>query len=183
MAQNPYGYNFSLFDPDYDGSSAPQLEPDYGNEVVPFRSPSQPKKKKQKSAGVSALERRAVYASIKAGLKVIAALIFVFSLTAAAMYLNARLDETANSIRRIESEIKIADSENVRLNANLKSLVSIDKVDQFAVSKLGMVKLENYKITYLPQDENSQIVISGGKSYEDNDAGSKLSKLKEYLFD
>ena len=47
-------------------------------------------------------------------------------------------------------------------------MVSIDKVEDYAERQLGMVKLENYKITYFESDEGNHVVVSGGKSYRNS---------------
>jgi hypothetical protein len=82
------------------------------------------------------------------------------------MYLNCTLDATANSITKIENEINMARSENIRLSSALEGMVSIDKVEDYAENQLGMVKLENYKITYFNSDEGNHVVVSGGKHYK-----------------
>lgn len=179
MAQSSSAYNFSLFEPlDY-GSAAPQLEPDYEPEELPAK----PRTKKKKSAqSVTRDERKATVISLAQTAKALAVILFVFALICVAMYLNARLDETAREINSIESQLKTAQSEYIRLSSALEGMVAIDRVENYAENNLGMVKLENYKITYFAPDDTNQVVISGGKSYSDSDAGSKLSALKEYLF-
>lgn len=181
MAQSAYAFDFSLFEPTDYGTAAPQLEPAYEPEELPVSRPVK-KKKKQSSKAVSNADRKATYASFFASLKVIGAVFFVFSMICVAMYLNARLDETANAITAVESEMKIVESEHIRLASSLEGMVSIDKVEDFAENNLGMVKLENYKITYFDSDNTNQVVISGGKSYEDSGIGSKFKKLAEYIF-
>ena len=181
MAQSSYAFDFSLFEPYDYGTAAPQLEPEYEPEEMPVSRPAK-KKKKQSAKSVSNAARKATYASFFASLKVIGAVLFVFSLICVPMYLNARLDETAKAIAAVESEMQIVESEHIRLTSCLEGMVSIDKIKDYAENNLGMVKLENYKITYFDSRNTNQVVISGGKSYEDSDIGSKFKELTEYIF-
>lgn len=47
-----------------------------------------------------------------------------------------------------QSELSIAQSENIALQMRYNSMMSIDKVEEYAQSKLGMVKRESYQISY-----------------------------------
>lgn len=161
MAQSSAAYDFSLFDWYDNGTSAPKLDPQYEPQE-PVRTP---KKKKKSSQSVSKSERKATQASFVRSIKVFACVFCIFSVICFAMYLNVTLDETASQINSVESDIEIAKSENIRLNSALEGMVSIDKVEDYAENNLGMVKLENYKITYFESDEGNHVVLSGGRSY------------------
>lgn len=179
MAQNQTAYKFSLFD-SYDyGTSAPQLEPVYEPEVRPQRK-SAPVKKKKQSKSVSKAAVMATRASLVSSIRIVAVLAGIFAVFSMAMYLNGMLDETATEITRLESDIKIAQSENVRLSSALEGMVSIDKVEDYAENNLGMVKLENYKITYFDSDKGNHVVISGGKTYRDSGEDSEINAISEY---
>lgn len=164
MAQNQAAYKFSLFD-SYDyGTSAPKLEPVYEPEVK--QKKKAPVRKQSKAA--SKAQVKATRASLVSSVKIVLVLVFIFSAFSMAMYLNGTLDETASQITRLESDINIARSENIRLSSALEGMVSIDKVEDYAERQLGMVKLENYKITYFESDEGNHVVVSGGKSYRNS---------------
>lgn len=166
MAQNQTAYKFSLFD-SYDyGTSAPRLEPVYEPEVIPQRKSAPVKKKQIKHVSKAAV--KATRASLVSSIRIVAILSCIFAVFSIAMYLNGMLDETATKITRLESDIKIAQSENVRLSSALEGMVSIDKVEDYAEENLGMVKLENYKITYFDSDNGNHVVVSGGKHYRDS---------------
>lgn len=164
MAQSSAAYDISLFDWDY-GTSAPELEPQFVPEK-PVRRPEKKKNSQKKtSQSVSKSAKKATLESLLKSVKILACVFCIFSVICFAMYLNVKLDETASQINSIESDIEIAKSENVRLNSTLEGMVSIDKVEDYAENNLGMVKLENYKITYFESDEGNHVVISGGKKY------------------
>ncbi len=169
MAQNQAAYKYTLFDSlDY-GTSAPKLEPVYEPEVRKKKKSSAKKQTKT----VSKAQVRATRASLVSSLKIVFVLICIFAVFSMAMYLNGTLDETASDITKLENEIRIAQSENVRLSSALEGMVSIDKVEDYAEHNLGMVKLENYKITYFESDEGNHVVVSGGKSYRDTNKNAE----------
>ena len=184
MAQNQYAYNFSLFDSlDY-GTSAPQIIP----EIEPVKAPSRKKaaakttktaKKtnvKDSASQKAASKRSALYSAV-----IMSVAVIVVALFAGTISLNSALDEKVTRINMVQAQIDESKSEQVRLESQLDSLVSIDRLDDYAVNVLGMVKLEDYKITYINNSEDNHVVLSGGKSYEDNSFSMKLLKIKEYF--
>lgn len=76
--------------------------------------------------------------------------------------------------KTVEWEVKLkeAQSENTRLVMQLNSAVSLDKVDEYAVSVLGMHKLERYQIHYFGNTDGDEVVIAGGKAVENVEAKS-----------
>lgn len=165
MAQSSAAYDITLFDWYDNGTSAPKLDPQYEPQE-PVRVPKKKKStQKKKSRNVSASARKATRTSFISSVKILSCVFCIFSVICFAMYLNVRLDETASQINSVESDIEIAKSENVRLNSALEGMVSIDKIEDYAENTLGMVKLENYKITYFESGEGNHVVISGGRSY------------------
>ena len=69
-----------------------------------------------------------------------------------------------------EVKIKEVQSENTRLVMQLNSAVSLDKVDEYAVSVLGMHKLERYQIHYFGNTDGDEVVLAGGKAVENKEA-------------
>ena len=67
------------------------------------------------------------------------------------------------------TKIKEAKSENTRLVMQLNSAVSLDKVDEYAVSVLGMHKLERYQIHYFGNTDGDEVVLAGGKDVENQE--------------
>ena len=62
-------------------------------------------------------------------------------------------NELNSSIRKIKTEIAIANSENVSLNAELESMVSVSQIDAYAVENLGMTRLQSNQIKYIDTTE------------------------------
>lgn len=184
MAQNQYAYNFSLFDSlDY-GTSAPQIIPG----IEPIKEPSRKKASnktvktvKKTSVKASASQKAASKRSALQSVVIIAVVALVVTLFAGMISLDSALDEKVTKINMVQSQINEAKSEQIRLESELDALVSVDKLDYYAVNVLGMVKLEDYKITYVNNNEENHVVISGGKSYEESTLAVKFLKIKEYF--
>ena len=182
MAQNQNNiYKFSMFDSlDY-GTSAPQLEPVYEPETAPKKKQTVKTVKKKKASVSRNAQKKAALASYISGAKILLSVFSIAFVLGIVLFLNVKMDETATKINAVQSEINIEKSENVRLESALEGMVSIDKVEDYAENTLGMVKLENYRITYFDSDESNNVVISGGKSYGDNTLAGKISYMKEYF--
>lgn len=86
-----------------------------------------------------------------------------FSLIAFQIYSRVQVDELDRQLDSINSEIEVLDSENTRLNMQLDSIISLDKVDEYAQDTLGMVKVENYQVSYVDLSKGDTVSVSGGK--------------------
>jgi len=100
-------------------------------------------------------------ATIKA--LVICAIFFMF--ISFQIYSQVKVDELDRELNAVNTEISILDSENTRLNMQLDAMISLEKVDQYAQEQLGMVKVENYQVTYVDLSGDDSVVVSGGKTY------------------
>ncbi len=98
------------------------------------------------------------------------------------LVLQTKYDTLSNEITAIENQIDIVEGENVRLNAELSSLVSSDKIENYAENVLGMVKAESYQISYIDLSHGDEVVVSGGKSAQDSDFSGKIKELIAYIF-
>lgn len=58
-------------------------------------------------------------------------------------------NELTKSIAKIQDEISVAESENVSLNAELESLISVSQIDAYAIEELGMTRLQSSQIIYI----------------------------------
>ncbi len=98
------------------------------------------------------------------------------------LVLQTRYDTISNEITSIQSEIDIVEGENVRLNAELSSKISSDRIESYAENVLGMVKAENYQISYIDLSHGDEIVVSGDKSTDNSEFTGKLKELIAYIF-
>lgn len=58
-------------------------------------------------------------------------------------------NELNREISRLQSDIALAQSENISLNAELEAMVSVSQIDTYAVEKLGMTRLDSNQIKYV----------------------------------
>lgn len=156
-------YDFSMFDTRDYGTSAPARKPEYQPEE-PVAFPVKENKNKQNTN--TRTQQNSAVSSVLRMVAVLGVVAFVFSFILAAMSLNSTLDKKVNAIAKIEKQISLAESENVRLNSELEGMISFDKLKDYAENTLGMVLLEDYKITFFESEEENQVVLSGGKSYD-----------------
>ena len=86
-------------------------------------------------------------------------------------------------IASVENQIDIEQGEAVRLNAELSSKISSDKIENYAENVLGMVKAESYQISYIDLSEGDEIVVSGDKTVGgQEDLSGKIKQLFAYIF-
>lgn len=175
-------YDFSKFEPkpsSYERNAARKIV-----ELPPFEQPEQEArmklvKRKKKSVAQAKAEMRA--ASLRS-FKVIAVAVFLLSMFAALLYSKLRVDELDRQINRTQTGLTAAQSENVKLNMQLDSMISLEKVEDYAQNTLGMVKVENYQITYLDLSGQDAVHVSGGKrAGVQGEEETALTKLLEYI--
>ncbi len=106
---------------------------------------------------------------------------FCFALMIAFLVLQTKNDMVDAEIAQVNKQIEVAEGEEVRLNAELNSLISSDKIDIYAQEVLGMVKAESHQISYIDRSEDDEIVVSGDKSVAEDKEESWYVKL-ESLF-
>lgn len=147
-------YDLSLYDmPVLRTSAAPQIE---------RRPAPQPVKKK-----TAAQVRRESISSALRALKLFAVSITLMLLFGAVLFSKINLVLIENEKAEIEAKMSEARSENTRLVMQLNSSASIEKVDAYAVSVLGMHKLERYQIHYFENRDGDKVVMVHGRAVED----------------
>ncbi len=65
----------------------------------------------------------------------------------------AQKNELTRQISEMQEEIENAQSENISLQSELDSLVSMSMIDQYAVEKLGMKKVKSNQVQYMDVSE------------------------------
>ena len=149
-------YDLSLYDvPAARTSAAPRIDD------RPVKKPAQPKRAKS-----AAQAKKASLESTKRAIKLFAVSLTLIALFGAVLFSNVSLIMLENEAALIESQIGDAVSENTRLVYELNSAVSIDKVEAYAVSVLGMNKLERYQKYYFDNGSADRVVVAGGEEIE-----------------
>ncbi len=137
-------------------SAAPKLDRDDSLEEINV-SVSEPEQTPAADPRISALRR------------LIALTLAVLALTmmfCSVMYVNTKINSDMRAISELSSDIKEAQAENIRLHAEFSSMVSADKVRNYAVSVLGMQKIERYQIHYFENRSGNKVVVADGKTQE-----------------
>lgn len=60
-----------------------------------------------------------------------------------------RKNEYTREIANLKTELSREVNQNICTNAELEALVTIDQIEDYAVNKLGMVKLQSDQIRYI----------------------------------
>jgi cell division protein FtsB len=54
-----------------------------------------------------------------------------------------------------QNELSVIESENISLKMKYNSMMSMDKIEEYAQSELGMVKRESYQVEYFDISDES----------------------------
>ena len=160
MAQyNRYeSYKFEYFEPKTvsTSSAAPKIkeEPKKAPQLKLVQQPKPTRAQIQNEARQSAMQAR----------KILAVACAVIILMAMVIYSRVQLDEINREIQQVESAMKIAQSDTVRLNNSLSSVISINKVEDYALNVLGMVKVQDYQVVYVDLSGEDSVVMANGKT-------------------
>ena len=125
-------YDLSLFETDED------LE----------RKKRERQKKREEQAAIGITQKKSIgrNGSTVAAFAVAAfAVILAFSV----LYSKVQISEYTTKISDAKSEIELAERENVRLNAQLDSMYTLDNVEKIASQDLGLQKTQSSQITFI----------------------------------
>ena len=176
-------YDFSMFETktaSYDHNAARKIAtlPGVGERAADSGMRLVTRKKKTTAEAKNEMRATALRAA-----KVLAVAAVLLSLFAALLYSKLRVDELDRQIAKAESNLTAAQAETVRLNMQLDSTITLEKVDDYAQNVLGMVKAENHQIEYIDLSGQDKVTVSGGKtsSSDSKDSKSFITKLLEYI--
>lgn len=137
----------------------PALKPAY----EPEREVKRPERKPQSAERIRKESVASALRAVKLFM-VSAVLLLLFGSVLFSKISLVRLEKDATEWQQKLSE---AQSENTRLVMQLNSAVSIEKVDAYAASVLGMHKLERYQIHYFENRDGDKVVVAGGEAVGD----------------
>lgn len=92
-------------------------------------------------------------AVLRVSLIAIAVLVILGSL----IYGRVVLTESRMQLDKEKQVLELAQSDHVRLQMKFNSMMSMDKIEEYAISELGMVKRENYQISYFDISEDDGV--------------------------
>ena len=90
--------------------------------------------------------------------------ILVLGMLSSVIFVNSKIVDNNGKISQLQADISQEEAENVRLNTYLSARVSADKIQEYAVTVLGMQKAERYQIHYFDVRDGDRVVIAGGKA-------------------
>ena len=95
----------------------------------------------------------------------LAALVAVIAF--ALLYSKVQISDYTTMISEAKSEIELAERENVRLNAELDSMYTLDNVEKTAAQELGLQKTQSSQITFitLNTEDMTEIAESDGNIF------------------
>lgn len=154
--------DFRRYSYEYDASYAVDAFNLSRSSAVPKTAPTQPERRRglRLTPGTKKKNRAQLVAEQKTAFKKaisIAAVTFaVMCMLFAVMFTFSLKNELNREIAKLQSEIALAESENISLNAELEAMVSVSQIDTYAVEKLGMTRLDSNKIKYVDTAEFKQ---------------------------
>lgn len=172
------GIDFSMFEPkqgSYERNAARKIE----TTVVPVADKPKMELVNKPKKTLNQVKRE-MHASALQSAKIIAISIFLLSMLSALLYGRIKVDELDRQISAAETKITTAQSENVRLNMQLDSMISLKNVEEYAQTNLGMVKMESYQIEYIDLSGADKVMVSGARTLNANST-SLYSKIMEYM--
>ena len=146
----------------YDMYAVPAFAPEVEERPQPQRRPQNTPGKK---AAIQV--KRETLASALRALKIFAIAVTIISLFGAILYSRVGLAKLEREATELAQQIKDAESENTRLVVQLNSSISRERVDEYAVSVLGMQKVERYQIHYFENRDGDKVVMADGELFED----------------
>ncbi len=150
-----YNYNKNSNIVSFDGSAAPKRAP-------------QPQRKPQltlvqQTVKTAAQVRAQTAADTKRAIKIMIIATAILMFMALAIYSRVQLDEINRDISSIENKMELAESDAIKLNNELNSIVSINNVEDYAANQLGMVKVQDYQVVYVDLSQNDYVAKANGK--------------------
>lgn len=159
MAQyNAYkSYNIEQFEPRMVSTSnaAPKMKP------APQKRPQLELVKKPRPNATQVRNETQLAARQAKKIFVIAMTILMFM--AMVIYSRVQLDEINRDISNKENAIELAQSDSIKLNNALSSMVSINNVEEYAANVLGMVKVQDYQVVYVDLSSSDSVVVANGE--------------------
>lgn len=76
------------------------------------------------------------------------------------VYGMVQLNETTSQINQLQKELKIQQSDQVRLDAELESKINMANLDAYAKQNLGLVEPSSSQTTYMNLSDSNTIEIS-----------------------
>lgn len=177
-------FDFSAFEPkqsSYERNAARKLDAAPKRKTAADKKPKMKLvKKPEKTYEQAKSEMR--FASLQSA-KIITVSLLLLVMISALLYGRMKVDELDRQIQNTKTELSAAQSESVRLNMKLDSMISLKNVEEYAQTNLGMVKMESHQIEYIDLSGENKATVSGEKTLkkETDDKESIGAKFMAYM--
>lgn len=145
-----------------------------------------PKKKPAESPKLKVVKNRKNKPASVLGPGVVCAFAIIVALISLMIYNHVKLNELTNEINELSHELKVLQSDSVKMTSSLESTISLRKVAQLA-EELGMQKRDEYQTEriYLYQQDKIERTAAAPKATAAESTKlavtSFLSRFKEYI--
>lgn len=93
--------------------------------------------------------------STKMAIRACAFALTMFLTIGAIIVCHVQLTNLQIDLTKKQNELSVVESENISLKMKYNSMMSMDKIEEYAQSKLGMVKRESYQVEYFDISDES----------------------------
>ncbi len=158
MAQqnrNAYTYNRNAKIIAYNSSAAPKMKP------APQKRPDLHLVEKTRKTAAQVREQTAT--DTRRAIKIMFIAVAILMFMAITIYSRVQLDEINREIKSVEKKIELAESDAIRIENDLNSIISINNVEEFAENELGMVKVQDYQVVYVDLSAEDYVEKANGK--------------------
>ena len=142
------------------------------------RPPMRLVERKKKTA---AQARREMKIGARQAAQILAVSVFLLSMFAVLLYGRLRVDELSREVDAATVQLQEAQDANTRLNMQLDSEFSLERVEAYARDVLGMTKAEGYQIEHIDLSGEDAVVVSGDKTLSESSEDSFVGRVLEYL--
>ena len=137
-------------------------------------------KKREEKAAIKMTDKKAVSRNgnvFAALVAVSCAAIVAFSI----LYSKVQLSDYTSMISETKTQLEQAERENLRLNAELDSMVTLDNVEQIASEELGLQKTENSQISFVSLNTEEMTEVAEEDSNTFISIRNWFNEILEYL--
>ncbi|MCL2508553.1 MAG: hypothetical protein FWF05_05190 [Oscillospiraceae bacterium] len=134
---------------------------------APLRKPQAPPKKPElvpKKPKTREQALREFVVTAKRVVKIFLASAIVLAMFGVLLQQRAELVILSTQISQLQSDIKKAENKKVSLEVSFNSLISIEKVEEYAQNELGMVKQQRYQTKWLKSNNGDRILRANGEA-------------------
>lgn len=152
------------------GSTAPKIV------QLPLGEPQQQQKPKVVKKTRKQLKAETKRANLRA-MKALSVAVVLLCFVGIIIFSRIQLDEVSRDISNKKAKLTALQSDNTDLEMKINSMVSLDKVEEYAKDKLGMVKQEGYQVEYVNLSGSDKVLLSGGEKVKNNNSEKTKDEL------